>query len=366
MKTPTARTAAAALAALLLTLVVIVQTGAAAAPDNRNTSTAAPQARTFSNPVLGQGQDPSVVTYGGWYYYTQSAPDGTSLTVRRSRSLKTLAAAPRSVVWRGGQAGSPCCEWWAPELHRLDGDWYIYAAADTGNNDGHRLQVLRATAPLGPYTYLGRLDTPGGHWAIDPSPLRLPDGRLYLFWSGWPGDGNGVQNIYIARLADPWTVTGPSTLLSTPTYPFELHSGSVPVKVNESPEPIVHGGTVSVTYSASGCWTPDYSLGLLSANVHADLLAASSWTKSRTSVLHGDPAAGIYGSASNGWFTSPDGRQTWTVFHAVNDPNGNCGLERGVYAQPVAWNADGTPRLGGRPLPGTAVLTVPSGDPGGA
>ena len=283
VRIPTARTAAAALAALLLALVVITQTGAAATPARRAASAGAAtasQARTFSNPVLGQGQDPSVVTYGGWYYYTQSSPDGTSLTVRRSRSLKTLAAAPRSVVWRGGQAGSPCCEWWAPELHRLDGDWYIYAAADTGNNDGHRLQVLRAQAPLGPYTYLG--------------------------------------------------------------------------------------GTVSVTYSASGCWTPDYSLGLLSANVHADLLAASSWTKSRTSVLHGDPAAGIYGSASNGWFTSPDGRQTWTVFHAVNDPNGNCGLERGVYAQPVAWNADGTPRLGGRPLPGTAVLTVPSGDPGGA
>jgi hypothetical protein len=34
-------------------------------------------AKWFSNPVLGPGQDPSVMSYGGWYYYTQSSPDTT-------------------------------------------------------------------------------------------------------------------------------------------------------------------------------------------------------------------------------------------------------------------------------------------------
>jgi GH43 family beta-xylosidase len=42
-----------------------------------------------------------------------------------------------------------------------------------------------------------------GDWSIDSSPLQLPDGRLYLAWSGWPGSVNGVQNIYIARFANP-------------------------------------------------------------------------------------------------------------------------------------------------------------------
>ncbi len=78
----------------------------------------------------------------------------------------------------------------------------------------------------------------------------MPDGRLYLAWSGWPGDTNGVQNIYLARLANPWTITGPRTMLSTPAYPWELSSGTVPVKVNESPEPLVHGGRVFIAYSA--------------------------------------------------------------------------------------------------------------------
>jgi GH43 family beta-xylosidase len=324
-----------------------------------------PAARTFTNPVLGPGQDPSVVTYRGWYYFTQTSPDSTYISIRRSRSIKTLAAAPRTVTWKGSESGSPCCEWWAPELHHINGAWYIYTTADNGSNDNHRLQVLQASDPLGPYTYKGQLTTPGGHWSIDPSPLQLPGGRLYLLWSGWPADANGVQNIYIAALANPWTITGDRTLLSTPTDPWELNSGSVPVKVNESPEPLLHGGKVWVTYSGSGCWTPDYALGLLSAPAGSDLLDATSWTKSSQPVFRSNPAADIYGPASNGFFTSPDGRQTWTAFHAVNDSAGNCGLERDVYAQPVTWGPGGAPQLGdGMPVPLTTPLQVPSGDPG--
>jgi GH43 family beta-xylosidase len=225
---------------------------------------------------------------------------------------------------------------------------------------------MRASGPLGPYTYLGQLTTPGNHWSIDPSQLRLSDGQLYLFWSGWPGRNNGRQNIYIARMSEPWRIVGPRVMLSTPTYPWELRSGRAPVKVNESPEPIVHGGEVSVTYAASGCWTAHYSLGLLSAATNADLMRASSWTKARHPLFDSNPRARIYGPASNGWFTSPDGHETWIAFDAVNDPAGNCGQKRQAYAQPITWNADGTPNLGGSPVPRTTRLRVPSGDPGSA
>ena len=355
--------AAAGTAALLTSL--ITSGGAAAANAKAPASSAAAgEAKTFSNPVLGPGQDPSVVTYQGWYYFTQSSPDAKSITVRKARSIKSLAAAPKTVVWQAGRSGSPCCEWWAPELHHIDGAWYIYTTADDGNNDNHRLQVLQARGPLGPYTYKGQLTTPGGDWSIDPSPLQLPSGQLYLAWSGWPGSTNGVQNIYLAKLANPWTITGNRTLLSTPTYSWETQAGTVGVKVNESPEPIVHGNKVFMTYSASGCWTPDYALGLLSASTRANLLDASSWRKSATPVFHSNTTAGIYAPASNGWFTSPNGRQTWMVFHAVNDSAGNCGLERSVYAQPVAWGPNGFPQLGGEPVSLTTTLQVPSGDPG--
>ncbi len=65
-----------------------------------------------------------------------------------------------------------------------------------------------------------------------------------------------------------------------------------------------------------------------------------------------------------GFFTSPDGRQTWMVFHPVNDPAGNCSLERDVYAQQVTWSRSGLPELGDEPVPLTTPLRVPAGDPG--
>jgi GH43 family beta-xylosidase len=324
------------------------------------------EAKHFSNPVLGPGQDPSVAVVHRWYYLTQSSPDQTYITVRRSRSIKTLAAAVKHVVWRGGQSGSPCCEWWAPELHFLKGRWYIYTTADNGDNNNHRLQVLAAASPFGPYTYKGELTTPGNTWAIDPSPLQMPSGKLFLFWSGWPGTVNGVQNIYIARLGNPWTVSSGRTLLSTPAFGWERapNPGTPPVYVNESPEPVIHNSTISVTYSASGCFTPNYSLGLLTAQVGSTLLDPASWTKSPTPIFQSNPGADIFGPASNGFFVSPNGKQTWFAFHGVNDPAGNCGWERDVYAQRVYWNSNGTPNLGGMPRSMTHAFGVPGGDPG--
>lgn len=52
------------------------------------------------------------------------------------------------------------------------------------------------------------------------------------------------------------------------------------------------------------------------------------------------------------------------AFHAVNDPAGNCGLERDVYVQQVTWNTSGLPQFAGEPIPVTTALRVPAGDPG--
>src|SRR5207248_4516574 len=92
------------------------------------------------------------------------------------------------------------------ELHAIDGKWYIYFAADAGTNDTHRIWVLENSNsdPLqGTWTMRGKLADPSDKWAIDPS-VFTNDGVLYLIWSGWPGDANGTQNIYIAKMRNPW------------------------------------------------------------------------------------------------------------------------------------------------------------------
>ena len=41
-------------------------------------------------------------------------------------------------VWTKTDTGPYCELVWAPEIHRIDGKWYVYYAADDGNSDNHR------------------------------------------------------------------------------------------------------------------------------------------------------------------------------------------------------------------------------------
>lgn len=339
---------------VLLLVLASVCTGCT----SRDADVMTPPDPTFTNPVLGQGQDPSIVVADGYYNFVQSGPD-RSLTVRRSRSLLTLKDAPRTTVWTGGRDGTPCCELWAPDLAHIGSKWYVYFAADDGDNDHHRLYVIEADEPEGPYRFKGKLTTPDDKWAIDGTVLQMPDASLYFVWSGWPGDVNGEQALYIARMTNPWTVVPPRVAISEPQYEWE--KAGAPPAVNEGPAVLLHQDRVYVTYSASGCWTPDYKLGLLSADAGADLLDPDSWHKSAEPVFQRNDTAGVYGPGHNGFFKSPDGTEDWMAYHAVTDPAGNCGGERTVRVQPVTWNADGRPDFG-IPLDPDAKLSLPSGD----
>ena len=316
-------------------------------------------AGTIANPVLGRGADPFVTVVDKTYHYVQSATDGSGVTVRSSASLAALQAAPKKQIIRGGTHGAPCCEYWAPEVHRIGSRWYVYVAADDGNNAHHRMYVFSAAAITGPYAFDGELRLPGDRWAIDATVLTT-GGRSYVLWSGWPGATNGEQDIYLARLASPTRAEGAGVRLSRPELDWETHAGSVGVRVNEAPSVLTSGSRVFVTYSASGCWTPDYALGMLSADLGSDLLDPASWRKSPAPVLAPGGDSGLYGTGHNGFFSSRDGSQTWLVYHAVTSPDGSCGADREVYAQPITFAADGTPELG---TPSAAPVPVPAGDP---
>lgn len=62
------------------------------------------------------------------------------------------------------------------------------------------------------------------------------------------------------------------------------------------------------------------------------------------------------------FFTSPDGTETWNVYHATTIQTGSCDGNRYTAAQKVNWNADGSPDFGEAASLGT-VLDGPSGEP---
>ncbi len=332
----------------------------------------------LTNPLLPSGPDPWVIWHDGFYYYMNTT--GKNLIIRKTCHIANLKAAEKRIVWTPPAGGPYSYGIWAPELHFFAGRWYIYFSGDAGTNQSHRVWVLENPSPdplQGEWTMKGKIATPSDKWAIDGSAFEN-HGQLYFIWSGWKGDVNGTQNIYIAKLRNPWTVEGDRVRISTPDHPWEKigdryldrNSNENPganeleplhIDVNEGPEILQHADKIFLIYSASACWTNYYELGMLSASASSDLLNPASWKKSPVPVFWESPQAYAYGTGHNGFFRSPDGKQDWIIYHANSQSNQGCGAERSPRAQPFTWNADGTPNFG-RPVPTGVPIPAPSGE----
>jgi GH43 family beta-xylosidase len=315
------------------------------------------QAATFTNPIKAQaGADPWL-TYHEGNYYLITTSGGTTLSMRTSPTLAGLDTAPDVEVWSGADTPNACCNMWAPEIHFFDGHWYLYFTAGQNVEDfipTQRNHVLESAGddPLGPYTYKGALNP--GTWQLDASPLQI-DGNLYLMGTYNSG---GTQNLSIQAMTNPYTLTGSVQTLAVPTHDWERQGAPV----NEGPEALYHDGRTFVVFSASGCWTPDYKLGLLEYT-GGDPLDPASWTKSAEPVFQRSDANGVFGPGHNGFFTSPDGTERWIVYHANDSASDGCDNGRSTRAQRFTWNDDGTPNVG-EPVELGVTLDAPSGEAG--
>jgi GH43 family beta-xylosidase len=312
---------------------------------------------TFTNP-LGDGADPYVVQWNGMYYLVRSA--GNAVWIDRSSTLENIHnSTPESdsiKVWSPPTGTDYSQQVWAPELHFLAGKWYIYVAASDGNNSTHRMQVLERNSadPFGAFTYKGNIAAATDRWAIDGTAFEW-QGAMYFVWSGWPGTTDGQQNLYIAAMDTPWSLSSNRVLISTPTYSWEQYG----LPINEGPEALIHDGTLSIIYSASGYWTNQYALGRLTYNGVGSLLSASSWTKASQPVFQATAEVTGVGHAS---FTkSPDGTEDWIVYHAHANPT-TFNEDRVIRIQPFTFSSNGTPNFG-QPAPPGEVLDVPSSGP---
>lgn len=313
--------------------------------------------RSFYNTIGPNGADPWVLRHTDGRYYLMTTT-GSDLVIRRSTSLVGIAAGERKTI-RGAQSGGESSkEVWAPELHWLDDKWYVYFAASNGNNSNHRMFVLENDSPdpfEGEFREKGKIcDPQADRWAIDGTVLDTGRQRYFL-WSGWEGSDNVRQNLYIARMSNPWTLDSPRVEISRPTLPWETIGDP---DVNEAPQVLIRGKTVCVIYSASGSWTDDYCLGLLTANLDADLLERTAWTKAPAPVFRRSDR--VFGPGHCSFTRSPNGREDWIVFHAARYQG--AGWERSLRMQPFRWNKNNLPEFGA-PVPPGRLIPLPGGEP---
>ncbi|WP_088105342.1 glycoside hydrolase family 43 protein [Halalkalibacter urbisdiaboli] len=304
----------------------------------------------YNNPIVEQRADPWVYKHSdGYYYFTASVPEYDRIELRRSKTIQGLNVAEQVVVWRRYETGPMSANIWAPELHYIQGKWYIYFAAGRNgetNEDrfDHRMYVLENDSenPLeGSWSEKGQLKTNWESFSLDATTFEH-NGFRYLVWPQRDPNIKGNSNLYIALMENPWTITGQQIMISQPEFDWE----KIGYFVNEGPAVLKRNGKIFITYSASAT-DHHYCMGLLVADEKSDLLSAASWTKSEEPVLKTNEDIQIYGPGHNSFTVSEDGTEDVLIFHArnykeiegnpLNDPN------RHMNAIIFGWDERGFP-----------------------
>ncbi len=347
---------------------------------------------TFQSHFVNLGGDPWVTYHDGWYYYMYT---GNGFYISRSRDLSRVNSNPVAVFTLSklvdNENFSIVKELWAPELHFVDGHWYIYFTAYdgetedtsawngcTGTPSNHRMYVLESENEdaFSTYTFKGQIrevesdytnDTDratvdynikDGHWAIDQSIFEW-NGKLYAVWSGWSGYKSVDQRIYIAEMSNPYTISSERVELSRPEYAYETYS--VIPAVNEGPQALISpdGKTLNIAFSVNRFDDATYSLGLLTLKENGNPLNTEDWTKTDKPVFETNEENSTYSVGHCSFVPSPDGSDYYVVYHARRGEDTNTN-PREIRTQQFYWNTDGTPCFD-KAINATTPVQIPSG-----
>ncbi len=288
-------------------------------------------------PTVGQTRiqepDPSVIQSGGTFYSVTSDPgpdpegDYARLYVRAASSLEGLDSAKKKLVWSDTNGVG---EVWAPEIQKIDGRFYIYFTM--GKGAAHRMYAISSTRGQYGYGTEQKLNLPDDKWAIDGTSMWFGNQR-YFVWSGWAGDSDGEQNLYLAKMSSPTATTGGRVIISQPREGFERVVGNP--FINEGPEPIKDpNGQLHVIYSTNGSWSDQYCLADLRLKAGGDPMYVWDWYKSngclfgsnRASLMPGwDPTLNVNGPGHHSFVlqdgdinTSPPAVKNFSImYHGV-------------------------------------------------
>lgn len=306
---------------------------------------------TIVNPVIFQRADPWITRdEQGRYLFTASVPQYDRIVLRRAAGIGELSLAEEKTIWRRPEEGRMGGHIWAPEIHRIDGQWLIYFAA--GNSDEVfriRTYVLSCAGPdpmNDEWQVLGQLETPWDTFTLDCTSFHHR-GVNYLCWAQQEPGIDTNSNLYLAPLDSSTKLAAQPTRLTVPAFDWEIRG----YKVNEGPAILARNGRLFLTYSASAT-DANYCMGMLSAGEDADIMDPASWTKSPSPVFQSAPEHGVFGPGHNS-FTTDDCGNDLLVYHArsyeriaghpLYDPN------RHTRVQPIAYTPDGVPEFG-RPV----------------
>lgn len=327
----------------------------------------------YANPLIPQRADPHIEFDEDeeLYYFTASYPAFYNVNggydriiLRESATIAGLADAEEITIWDAPDSGQMARHVWAPEIHKIEGEFYVFFAAGNSN----------AVWNIRPYVLVCQDDDN----PYDPESWLLPDGTAeihaatsqqykyfkqmsldmtyfehndhhYVIWA----DIIGQSALYMQEVDPyaPWEgISDEVICLTTPEYAWERDVQ----RVNEGASVIKNDGKIYVAFSGSGTG-PEYCIGLLSMDENDDPMDLDSWTKVCYPVLTSSDVPGEYGPGHNS-FTVDENGNAMFVYHARSEEcyRNQCQWAssdslydpcRHARVKRVHWASDGTPIL---------------------
>lgn len=296
----------------------------------------------YPNPFILERADPHI--YLGpdkYYYFTASYPkrgdndaEGYDrIILRRARTIRELDTAPELVIWRPGETTISHPFIWAPELHCVEGKWYVFYTG-SGQVDNHwdiNCNVLQCTGD-NPYSTdwveLGRVRTlPEDKFSftgfsLDMTYFQVED-KGYVVWA--QHNEEKISCLYIGQVKPekPYELISGPVLLSKPEKAWEC----IRYRVNEGPAVLQTEDTIYLFFSASGTG-PEYCMGYLSMEKGGNPLDINAWTKCENPVLTSEMLADEYGPGHNSFVRDDATGDILCVYHARSKDCflGQCGF----------------------------------------
>ena len=303
----------------------------------------------FENPIATQRADPHVwKNADGIYYFVATVPEYDRIEIRSSKTINGIKAAKPIVVWRKHNKGPMGNHIWAPELHRIEGRWYIYFAAGSAEEKWkirkYALSNSSADPTTGQWLEEGQIVSKRDEFSLDATSFEHKNQR-YMIWVDRASDKVMNTGLYIAKMTSPVKLDDKQVVISQPEFAWEMNGH----KVNEAPSVLIRNGKIFVTFSASAT-DANYCIGLLWANENANLLDTTSWHKLPQPVFSTNEALKRFGPGHNSFVTAEDGKTDVMIYHArdykaikgepLYDPN------RHTRARVLRWTKDGMPDFG--------------------
>lgn len=343
--------------------------------------------QTYTNPLPVEFGDPFILNDGNGKYYMYGTGGGARNGFAAYSSENLVDWNFEGMVYTADMEKSWCIgDFWAPEVYKFDGKYYMFFSAQWRHNPQNELEnfmigVAVADKPTGPFTELRNepIFNPG-YPVIDANVFLDDDGKYYLYYSrvcykhpvesevaewarekGWYDEieeswiyGVELKPDFSGVIGEPTLLLRPPVSMSDKQSEWEsrsVTSREVNRRWTEGSVLFKHNGVYYMMYSANHFGGENYAVGYATAN-HP--LGPFTKADNNPVLQKNTPEGGdVTGTGHNNILLSDDGSEMYCVYHGRTTKTGK---QRVVFIDRMEIKPDGTLTVHG---PTTTPQPVP-------